>query len=458
MGATSTMSVTPSWDRIDVSVARTYPGLRPSVATMTSTRGAGRVVATSTVGAVLAAPSFLHTRAVYAWMAFALPPAAIFLHALAPGAQVWKGHDLGVLGSMALTLTVVAMWIPFRSGARMTPLAASFLIVTGLAWLIAVLRIQSDGSLFNLGAFAVPVLLLALGSKPPALADLRIAGLVLAYGIAAEALLSIPLGALGVMPNGFDASDSAVCRTPIICDLTGGLDRWAGPFGSVNYAAPAGGLLIVFGLTERRHRWPLVAAGIVVLGLSQGRSALFAVLVAAIVFVLWGPRVSASAHRAAIRATAIALSVCLVGAYIVVVDPTFNGRTGIWSDYLTLWHGAPLLGVGDSGVTAYIEGRAGQITFSHAHSVLFDTLVRWGLISALLALAIYGLALASTSSRLRQAGPGPLAMTSFVIAAGLTETIHGWVYWSVYVAVLTWAVLSAQARSVPVAARPPSQS
>jgi hypothetical protein len=400
--------------------------------------------------------SFVRTRGVYAWIAFALPAAGIFGHALAPGAQIWKSQDFGVLASVAMAGLVLALWALYRRQAGSTALVTAFMAVIGLAWLITVVRIQADGSVFTLGAFALPIVVVALWSKPPGAGDMRIAGLVLAYGLAVAALLSIPLGLLGVMPSGFDEADSAACRTPILCDLTGGLDRWAGPFGSVNYAAPAGGLILVLALAGRGvHRWLLGSAGLIVLGLSQGRSALLGVLVAVLVLVLWGRRVSDSSRRGLIRGVVITGALAGVIAYIVVLDPTFNGRTPIWADFSRLWASAPLAGVGDSGVADYIAGREGLLTFSHAHSALFDTLVRWGMLPALLGVTSFVLAGIVAGRALRAVGPGPLAVVAFVVAAGLTETIHGWAYWSAYLAALTWSVLTAQAaRRAPVTLMP----
>lgn len=403
--------------------------------------------------------SSVRTRAWYAWIVFALPPAATFAHATGPTATLWKGQGPGVLSVIALTGIAVLLWLPFIRVRRIAGLQLAYLAVVLLTWTVAVLRIQLDGSLFALGAFAAPVVLLLLATKPPSAADLRIAILVLGYGLAVVAFLSIPLGLMGVMTNGFQAADSAVCRTSLLCDLTGGLNRWAGPFGSVNYAAPVGGLLVVLGLTQRRwHRGLLVASGLVVLLLSQGRSAVLGVLVAIVILIACSPRVSASVHHRAIRTVLIAGSLIAIVAYIVVIDPTFNGRTAIWSDYLHLWSTSPITGVGDSGVHAYVAGREGLLTFTHAHSVLFDSLVRWGVVPALLGLAVFVLALIATARGVRTVGAGPLAVVAFVIAAGATETIHDWAYWSIYVAAATWAVLDAERAPAPIRQPAPSLS
>ncbi|MHB1211288.1 MAG: O-antigen ligase family protein [Candidatus Nanopelagicales bacterium] len=394
---------------------------------------------------MLTATTFLRRHGTYLWVVFLAPPLTIFGHALAPGRAVFKGHDLGVLAGLALAAVSLLLWLPYRSTTRLTWLPTTFLGVLGATWLLLITRIQLDQSLFALTAFTVPVFVALIIVKPPRATDVRTAGLVLAYGLAGIALVSIPLSAVGAMPTGFD---TALCRLPIICDLTGGLPRWAGPFGNVNYSAPIGGLLIVFGAAQQRvHAWLIAGSGVVIIVLSQGRSGLFAVVVGLAILVLWGRRVSASPKARAIRVTALVLLVVGAVVFILAVDPTVNGRTGIWGEFIELWRTEPWTGVGDSGIKAYIASRPDVPTFDHAHSVLLDLLVRWGPLMLATSVAIYVLAMMAGVRGLRGASdPGPLAIVAFVISAGLVETIHSWDYWTPYVAMLTWAVLLATPR------------
>lgn len=133
----------------------------------------------------------------------------------------------------------------------------------------------------------------------------------------------------------------------------------------------------------------------------------------------------------------------LGGLYIVALDPTLNGRTPIWLDFINLWPQSPIFGIGDSGVSEYITSRIGTglITHSHAHSVLLDGLVRFGAVMAVLTLTIFVIALWAGVTGLKTRGPGPLAVAVFVIVAGSAETIHSWKYLSAYLVALTWVVL-----------------
>jgi len=86
------------------------------------------------------------------------------------------------------------------------------------------------------------------------------------------------------------------------------------------------------------------------------------------------------------------------------------------------------------------------VPHTHGHSVLLDGAARFGLLSAVLAITALVVALVASARAVRNHGVGPLALTAFVVTAGLTETIHSWIYWTPYLAAILWAVLASQSR------------
>ncbi|MDO9484482.1 MAG: hypothetical protein Q7K25_00250 [Actinomycetota bacterium] len=382
-------------------------------------------------------------RAVYAWLAFAIPPIAIFGHALSPGTVVFKAQTLGIVLALALTLVCVLLWLPYRAQGRLPRIVVWTMLAIIAAWLIQILRIQADGALFNVSTFCLPALLILLLLKPPSPADIRIAGLALFYAVAIIALISLPLGIFGVMPNGFEGADNGVCRLAALCDLVNNLNRWSGPFGSVNYAAPMGAALIVYGAVQRRHHaWILVSTGVLVMVLSQGRTALFAAVAGLAVVVLFSQRVSQWPNRRAIRVGSV-LGLLFAGLmYMLLFDPSLNGRVGIWEDLLRLWRTEPWTGLGSSGITANVEQAQGVGMALHAHSVVLDQLIRWGPGQALLTIAILVLIVIAAARALPTAGRGPVAVAVTVVVAGLVETMHDWTYWSIIMAMLVWSLVS----------------
>jgi hypothetical protein len=387
--------------------------------------------------------SSLRDRPLYLWVIFAIPALATFGHAIAPGQAVFKGQDLGIIADIAATVLAVALWVPYRRTGLWPSTVFMLLAVIFVAWLYEIVRIQWDQSLFNDTVITVPVALALIALKPVGKRDLGIALLVLAYSLIAISVASLVFGGLGWMPNGFEVSDAGEGRIPLL-DLVGVPNRWGGPFESVNYASPIGGLLIVIGASRRGwNRRIILAGGIVILALGQARTSIFATVAALLVLVMWSPVVSRLPRPHLIRWLIAGVAGLAGILYVVVVDPTFNGRTPIWSDFLGLWHQNPIFGIGDSGVRAYIESRIGTglVTHGHAHSVLLDALVRYGLMLALLTLVIFGIAVYASIRALKSGDPFPLAITVFVILAGSAETLHSWEYWTAYMASLVWVVL-----------------
>jgi len=386
----------------------------------------------------------LRYKPVFLWLAFLVPAASVFGHYLAPNKDILRGHDWGIIAAFALAIVVFFSWIPYQSTGRWPTHVFAFFLLTAGAWAYQVVRTQMDGSLFNLTAFIAPLLLLLLALKRPSKRDLVTALLLLAYSLAVISFLTLSLGTLGLTPSGFAVSDGGGNRIWML-EQFGLVGRWGGPFGSVNYAAPVGGLILIVGIASRGvHRTILLPAGLLILTISQGRTALFAVTAALLVFFLWSPRFQRLPNHGFIRILILALTALGVAGYILSQDPTFNGRTPIWADFSGLLVSNPIFGVGTTGVIDFVvenTGQPGFIPHTHAHSVLLDGVTRYGLIFGALTLAIYALALISSAKASPENGSGPMALTVFVIVSGSAETIYSWNYWSIYVAVLTYVVL-----------------
>lgn len=398
-------------------------------------------------------------RAVYVWIAFTIPAASTFGHALAPGEPFFKGQDLGILIGLAAACLAALAWMPFRRQAVWTRTTLTFFGLLLAAWTYQVVRTQLDQSLFNLTAFVVPLVLLLIVSKPASRRDVDTALLVLAYSLLAIAMTSLVVGRIGWMPDGFEVSDAGGARYEFLQPL-GIPGRWGGPFGSVNYASPIGGLLLMIGVTRRSwNRVALVTGGVGILALGQGRTALFAVVAGLLVLAIASRHVAQLRHATLARLGILAVALSLASAYIWAIDPTFNGRTPLWRNFLALLDANPVFGVGDSGIWQYVgenAGTPGFVPHVHAHSVLLDATVRYGALMGLLTLGIFVVAVAAGVRAIRRGYTAPLAITVFVIAAGLTETIHAWGYWTVYSAALTWAVMASD-RTPPDAKTSPDR-
>jgi len=385
-----------------------------------------------------------------------LPALSIYAHSIAPSKSVFKGQDLGILLGIAGGLLIFLLWITYQ-GRMSDKRTQLFLFIVSVTWVYSIARTQFDGSLFNVTFFLLPEIALLIGLKGLTKQSVQIGGLCLAYSLIFVALLNLVLAPFGIGPDGFHIADSAVTRLPIITDLLGLDTRWGGPFGSVNIAGPIGGFIFVYGFTQvnRTHKFALIFGGGTFLLLSQARTSVMAVIIALAIYFLWSPRICTSLHRVQVRISVFTALFVGFLVYIVLLDPTLNGRIQIWQDFLALWRTEPLLGVGSNGVSTFVQNRLeipGLITHNHAHSVLIDGLMRYGLIMLILTLVILSIAIVVGITALPSIGPSSLAITFYVISAGLTETIFDWIYWGALVAPLFLAVLlGATSRSEEIA-------
>ena len=397
-------------------------------------------------------------RALYLWVLFLIPATSRFGHYLAPNEPVFKGHDYGILSALFLTLVAAALWIPYSRHGSWPKSVVAFFVIAAIAWAYQVVRIQLDDSLFNLTVVVVPVALLLVALKRTAHKELWIGLWLLGYSLLAISFASLVFGTTGFLPDGFEVSDGGGSRFGLLADI--GLTRWGGPFGSVNYAAPIGGLLVVIGIAgHRRLGLPLIVGGLAILVLSQGRTALFAMIAAVTVQILWSQRLASYRHIKRLRVMVVSVFIVGTLSYILILDPTLSYRTYLWSDYAAMFDDSPLFGVGDSGIRAHVAEQAqvpGSLLHDHAHSVILDAYVRFGAVLAIFGITLYVLALRASIRAVSRVGSTPLALVVFVIVAGVTETIYAWAHWSVYLVALTWAVM-VSADEPLVTSKPPDE-
>jgi O-antigen ligase len=377
---------------------------------------------------------------------FTIPAMSAYFHSIAPNENVFKGQDWGIWVAFALFVSAVISWLFSQASVPLSPLARVALLFMFTAWLYQVVRIQLDGSLFNLTAFVVPFALIMVSVKPPTFKAVWFSGLTLGYSLIAVSVASILFGVLGFGPDGFDVTDSGGSRIPLLGELLGIETRWGGPFGSVNYAAPIGGLLVVLAFNyNKANRYVFLSSGIVILTLSQARSTVFAVGVALVILALWSAPISRIKNGISLRVIVLVGLAVAYFAYVFFFDRSLNGRATIWVDFGDLWLQSPWFGVGDSGIIDFVNSRDSDPSFvphQHAHSVLFDELVRFGVPMLFLSVGTFVSALLLSLRSASIDFGRNLAIVVFVLLAGLTETIHSFSYMTAYMCVLLFVVLS----------------
>jgi O-antigen ligase len=114
--------------------------------------------------------------------------------------------------------------------------------------------------------------------------------------------------------------------------------------------------------------------------------------------------------------------------YVIRVDPSFNGRTPVWSEFLRLWKSSPLAGVGESGISDQIAAGTLPGWATHGHNLVLDPLGRVGLIGTIpiVSAVIAGLVIAWASGR-RGLVVSAAILATF-LASGISEDLIDWRY------------------------------
>jgi len=380
---------------------------------------------------------------------FLVPVAANFGNSLAPGQAIFFGQGWGILASFVLAGVAICMWLfTSQHSDEWTNPQKAFLILMGIAWGYQTVSTYLDHQAFNYSAFLLPLTAILLLLKKPTNEMIVQAFKWFLNGLVLIALISLTLGFIDLYPSGFEAADSGSSRVPVLGDLFGINTRWAGPFASVNLAAPVGGLLVVAGLTMQGITRPIsIGGGILILLLSQGRTSIFATLVGISIVVMYSKRFQTLNHRTVFRIF-IALTLALfLMIYIFFADRTLAARTYIWENFILLFWTQPMTGIGTSGLEQYIAlggESVNSILYSHGHNVMIDIGTRYGIFLLLLTLGLLTIPLLITWRSRDVTNGGPLALMAFVIFAGLAETIHDWQYLSIFTVAIFYAAIFPQ--------------
>lgn len=386
-------------------------------------------------------------RAWYLWLGFSLPALLIFLQSVAPFEPTFRAQNISVWTGIFGAIVILLLWVPYTGFLRKGGTAfRTFVLLVALGWLFQLVVQLLDGYAFNHTTYFVPLFLLLLFLKPPTKKDFYLAGLVLGYSLALIIVVSLAFGGKLGIPNGFDVPDNGASRIFFLSEFFGLETRWGGPFGSVNYATPAGGLLLFLAAFYKSwHRVIFVIFGLLVLFLGQARTTYFAVAFALLVLVLWSSWFSKYRFASVARWSSVSLAAAVSVAYIAALDPTLNGRTPIWTDYWELSRESLVLGVGTSGITDYVAeaslSNPNGVFHLHAHSVYLDGLTRYGLVWLLLSMLVFVFAftIAFRARKGAMASRG-IALVTFIFFAGLTETVFSWAYVTIYMLSLIYVV------------------
>jgi len=361
-----------------------------------------------------------------------------FAQYLAPTQVVFKGQPASVLTEYLLFGAAFALWLLFKPTDLWTPIFRWFLAALALLWLITITLSVAHGDLFNWTAFLAPVAMAMIWLKKPTLKATFTAGDVFAWGLVAITAAAQILDILGIRSLNFEGWNRLSIKVwdqfPVLFRITDYLHRWEGPFGNVNYAGPVGAFLLVYGLFRRGpSRVIFIIVGGLIMGASDARASLMASAAGVLTAVILVPSIGRVRLPVWMR-LALAAAIAAIAAFLLVTrDPTWNGRTPIWSSYIDVWSQARIFGVGETGI--FMALGTGQIPVgaSHGHNIIIDPLLRYGAIGAAFVVFVTAIAIAiALRAGLRGWAVGAAIMAT-VLVDGLSEDLVEWRYLSMAV-------------------------
>lgn len=368
------------------------------------------------------------------------PMAGQFVHFLQPSTPVLKGQPAAVLVEFALVAIAVLLWWPYRPRTRWPAAFHVFMAALMTTWAVAMGLAVAHEDNFDLTSLLVPVFLLLIWVKKPSLADAWRAADAFAWAVVLSAVLAQTLSWLGwheLHREGWN-------RLPLLGELIGPIGRWEGPFGNVNLAGPIGAFLFAYGLYRRgATRVVFIVGGLAIVFFSDSRMSMLAIAATLVLALLFVDQLGSWRPPLILKVLAPLALAGIVAGYLVLVDPTVNGRTDIWSEFVSLWTSSKWTGVGATGIADAIG--AGDLPgwANHGHSLVLDPLGRVGLAGfvPLLTALTAGVVLAITAARAGTAA-GLVVLTGF-LASGITEDLADWRYVSYQVVPLVMAVILA---------------
>ena len=364
--------------------------------------------------------------------------AARFAQYLWPTQAVLKGQGAGIVVTFAGFVLALITWSLFRPESSWPNEFKVVVLAWGVLWGVSLGLSILHGDLFNVTAFLVPPILLMILMKKSSVTATFTAADVLAISLIVIAVSTQALDAAGIKL----LANEGWNRWPLLAEIIGPIGRWQGPFGSVNYAGPAGTFLLVYGLLRPGwRRIVFVAAGAVIVFLSDSRSAMLACAVGIVSLIALAPRLGRHRNPTWLRIAAPVSLAAACAAYIAVIDPTFNLRTPVWEAFLDRWGSSPVVGVGGTGIQELIDVGNLPAWANHGHNLLIDPLGRYGLLGAVaVAGVVVAVAVVAVKAARRQF-QAPLVLLCTFIAAGISDALVDWRYLGLFALPLMLAAM-----------------
>ncbi|MDA9334072.1 O-antigen ligase family protein [Actinomycetota bacterium] len=329
-----------------------------------------------------------------------------------------KGQSLAIVLALVVTGFAFLLWLILRREHMSQGWFRTFVVLNLVAWSVIALQVKIDGDQFAHTVFLAPLVYFMVLLKPPDLKAAFAGADAFAWMLVAISIATHIMHVSGILTF----PTWAPLRVPFIGELFGIDSRWAGPFASTSDSSPVGAFLLMYAwLRIGTKRIIFAGVGLTIILLSTSWTSIFAV-VSGFLAALW-IGLNGRWRPTIIQKIGISSAVVVVGLfYLITQDPTFNGRTNLWIDYIQAWLKFPIFGMGTNGILSHPE----WFTHQHAHNYYIDILTRHGIIGFTITIATLAVAGVVVFKSSREIRPWIGAVYVTFLASLVGETLIDW--------------------------------
>lgn len=280
------------------------------------------------------------------------------------------------------------------------------------------------GELFSVLTFLTPLAILLLLLFPPDSRELSRATVFYAVLTLTLVLLTFAAHWTGIRPFREDFKS----RIPFaILDIN---YRWESFFGDANQAGTVLSAIVLIGVYRSgKAGWLIATVSSLFLLLTQSRTAIVALAVGLGLLIVLRARLFR--ENKYIGWLSVICLVALAAAVSFLNDPTLNGRIPIWREYVALWATSPILGLGTSEIQTNVPYLTGYA--QDAHSVLLDSLVRFGLPIFFLGCLVFSVIAWIMLAAPRTLRGFPAALFITLAISFFSYTTFSWIYINIFI-------------------------
>ena len=372
---------------------------------------------------------------------------AAFAGYLTEGRPVFKAQAAAIIIVLVTFCVTLAFWLALRARSHVAGTSRLFLMGMGALWFVHMGMALFHRDLFNHTVWTFIPFLALVWLKPPGAREGWAALWALAWGIAGVLVVTRALEILELLqvrfvPPGITEFEQTRYWLPFSGHL-GLKGRWPGPFGHNADTGMMGALIAIVAIVNWRRTSPiLIVVGALTLLLTGGRGPVAAIVVTLSILLIFSRRGRLALVPLWARVTAAIAMIFAVVAATVGTGAGLTGRDVIWSEFLPLWRESPWLGIGTTGINERLDVTRG---FTHAHNMVLDELVRYGLLTTVLLVAVLLVGAVLPINAAMRGYPGPLALLASFLVLSVTEVRNDWVQPSILVFMVTTSVLIAGA-------------